>query len=41
MSKTVHYEVNLNNLPPLTNKQKIELKLFPPNNIMPFCYTVL
>lgn len=27
MSKTVHYEVNLNNLPPLTNKQKIELKV--------------
>ncbi len=27
MSKTVRYEVDLNNLPPLTNKQKVELKV--------------
>jgi uncharacterized protein (DUF4415 family) len=26
MSKTVRYEVDLNNLPPLTNEQKAELK---------------
>jgi len=26
MSKTVHYEVDLTNLPPLTNEQKDELK---------------
>lgn len=26
MNKTVHYEVNLSNLPPLTNEQKAELK---------------
>jgi uncharacterized protein (DUF4415 family) len=26
MSKTVRYEVDLNNLPPLTDKQKAELK---------------
>jgi len=26
MSKTVRYEVDLNNLPPLTNEQKTELK---------------
>lgn len=26
MNKTVHYEVDLNNLPPLTDEQKAELK---------------